>query len=120
MPEISLRLSLATHPSALKGQPPRVHAKRPRGGTCGRSQDLRLTIVSTDENDPASNRGGNAHKDVGDAGKAGHEKPLDSIGEICATLRTCWVPPPKIRSATWTLASAVTAVPRVHVVMMRP
>jgi hypothetical protein len=58
-------------------------------------QDLRLTIVSTDENDPASNRGGNARTDVGDADKAGHEKPLGSIGEIYAALRTCWVPPPK-------------------------
>jgi hypothetical protein len=58
-------------------------------------QDLRLTIVSTDENDPASNRGGNARTDVGDADKAGHEKPVDSIGEMYAALRTCWMPPPK-------------------------
>ena len=70
-------------PSALPGY------LRPIG------QDLRLTIVSTDENDPASNPGGDADKDGGDADKAGHEKPLDSIGEMYAALRTCWMPPPK-------------------------
>jgi hypothetical protein len=58
-------------------------------------QDLRLTIVSTDENDAASNSGGDADKDGGDADKAGHEKPLDSIGEMYAALRACWMPPPK-------------------------
>jgi hypothetical protein len=70
-------------PSALPGY------LRPFG------QDLRLTIVSTDKNDPASNPGGDANKDGGDADKAGHEKPLDSIREIYAALRTCWMPPPK-------------------------
>ena len=70
-------------PSALPGY------LRPFG------QDLRLTIVSTDEDDPASNPGGDANKDGGDADKAGHEKPLDSIREIYAALRTCWMPPPK-------------------------
>ncbi len=45
-------------------------------------EDLRLTIVSTDDNDPAN--GGNAER---------HE--LDSIGEMYAALRACWVPPPK-------------------------
>ena len=34
-------------------------------------------------------------KDGGDADKAGHEKPVDSIGEMYAALRTCWMPPPK-------------------------
>src|SRR5271167_3651634 len=58
-------------------------------------QDLRLTIVSTDENDPASKLGGVADKDPGNADKAGDEEPLDSIGQMYAALRACWVPPPK-------------------------
>ena len=58
-------------------------------------QDLRLTIVSTDQTDPTSNPDDKANKDGGDADKAGHEKPLDSIGEMYAALRTCWMPPPK-------------------------
>jgi hypothetical protein len=45
-------------------------------------EDLRLTIVSTDDNDPAN--GGDAEP---------HE--LDSIREMYAALRACWVPPPK-------------------------
>jgi hypothetical protein len=56
-------------------------------------QDLRLTIVSTDESETASEPG--SDKDSGDAEKAGHEKPVDSIGEMYAALRTCWMPPPK-------------------------
>lgn len=56
-------------------------------------QDLRLTIVSTDENDPVSKAGSNANKAGAD--KAGDEKQLDSIGEMYAALRTCWMPPPK-------------------------
>ena len=61
-------------------------------------EDLRLTIVSTDDNDPANNAGGNggdASKNGDDADKAAAEKPLDSIGEMYAALRACWVPPPK-------------------------
>jgi hypothetical protein len=56
-------------------------------------QDLRLTIVSSDANDPASKSGGDANKDGG-AGDT-DDKPLDSIGEMYAALRACWVPPPK-------------------------
>jgi hypothetical protein len=56
-------------------------------------QDLRLTIVSTDEKDSASEPG--TDKNGGDADKAAHEKPVDSIGEMYAALRTCWMPPPK-------------------------
>jgi hypothetical protein len=56
-------------------------------------QDLRLTIVSTDENENASEPG--TDQNGGDADKAGHEKPVDTIGEMYAALRTCWVPPPK-------------------------
>ena len=58
-------------------------------------QDLRLTIISTDENDPASKPGGDANKDGDDTDTVGNEKPLDSIGEMYAALRTCWMPPPK-------------------------
>jgi hypothetical protein len=56
---------------------------------------LRLTIVSNDENDSASKLGVDTDKDGGDADKAGHEKRVDSIAEMYAALRTCWMPPPK-------------------------
>ena len=49
-------------------------------------QDLRLTIVSTDENTSQSEKG---------EGVAADEHPLDSIREMFAALRACWVPPPK-------------------------
>jgi hypothetical protein len=52
-------------------------------------QDLRLTIESTDENDPSSKPDGSS-----DA-KPDADHDLDSIGEMYAALRTCWVPPPK-------------------------
>jgi hypothetical protein len=65
-------------------------------------QDLRLTIVSTDDDDPAHKPGGDGNKDGGDAAansgtadQAAEEKPLDSIGRMYAALRACWVPPPK-------------------------
>jgi hypothetical protein len=78
-----------THVSPNARQAPFRGNLRPIG------QDLRLTIVSTDENDPASNPGGDIDKDGGDAVKAAHEKPLDSIREMNAALHTCWMPPPK-------------------------
>ena len=57
-------------------------------------QDLRLTIVSTDENDPASKPDGDAINDArGD--KADDQKKLDSIREMYAALRACWTPPPR-------------------------
>ena len=56
---------------------------------------MRLTIVSTDDNDSGSKAGVDTDKDGGDADKAGREKPVDSIGEMYAALRTCWMPPPK-------------------------
>jgi len=58
-------------------------------------QDLRLTIVSTDENDPASKPADDANKNGSDADKAGNEKQLDSIGAMYTALRKCWMPPPK-------------------------
>jgi hypothetical protein len=66
-------------------------------------EDLRLTIVSTDDQ-PGRDTAGAAKKDqAGD--QAGSENataddtaadhPLDSIGAMFAALRACWVPPPK-------------------------
>ena len=57
-------------------------------------QDLRLTIVSTDENDPVSKPDGDAINDVR-VDKADDEKKLDSIREMYAALRACWLPPPR-------------------------
>jgi hypothetical protein len=58
-------------------------------------EDLRLTIVSSDDNDAASNPAGDANKSGDDADKTADEKPLDSISELYAALRACWVAPPK-------------------------
>ncbi len=58
-------------------------------------QDLRLTIISTDTNEPADSRSGDRTRSGGDGDEAPDEKPLDSIGEMYAALRGCWVPPPK-------------------------
>jgi hypothetical protein len=44
-------------------------------------EDLRLTIVSTDDNDANGN--------------GAEQSELDSIGAMYAALRACWVPPPK-------------------------
>jgi hypothetical protein len=48
-------------------------------------QDLRLTIISTDET---------AAADQGDTPGA-DDRPLNSIRDLFAALRGCWVPPPK-------------------------
>jgi hypothetical protein len=56
---------------------------------------LRLTIVSTDENDPASKSGGDAINEGVRADKADDEKKLKSIREMYDALRACWIPPPK-------------------------
>ncbi len=71
-------------------------------------QDLRLTIVSTDANDPANKKTGDADKSADDATGADdlNEKSdnadnttddhaLDTIRAMFAVLRECWVPPPK-------------------------
>ena len=47
-------------------------------------QDLRLTIVSTDEDAPAAD---NAHDS--------DDRTLATIRDMFAAFRTCWVPPPK-------------------------
>ena len=51
-------------------------------------QDLRLTIVSTDDNEPTA-------KPIGDADTTAEDHTLDSISQMYAALRACWVPPPK-------------------------
>jgi len=56
-------------------------------------EDLRLTIVSTDDNDPASHPAAPAAADTDKT--PAEQRPLDSIGEMYATLRGCWVPPPE-------------------------
>jgi hypothetical protein len=65
-------------------------------------QDLRLTITSTDENDPTAKPGADADKGSGDADRNGgdadsnaDDHPLDSISALYAALRACWVPPVK-------------------------
>ena len=58
-------------------------------------QDLRLTIVSTDDDDSANTSDPGADKNGDDADKTAPEKPLHSITEMYAALRACWTPPPK-------------------------
>ncbi len=61
-------------------------------------EDLRLTIVSTDDNEPA---GDNAAADQSRGDQSGgddataDDHALDSISAMFAALRACWVPPPK-------------------------
>jgi len=62
-------------------------------------EDLRLTIVSTDD-DPTHKDAGAANSDQAASGNetandTAEEHPLDSIREMFAALRACWVPPPK-------------------------
>jgi hypothetical protein len=54
-------------------------------------EDLRLTIVSTDDNDPNGKAAGDAAEQKPDA----NDRKLDSISAMYAALRACWVPPPK-------------------------
>jgi hypothetical protein len=49
-------------------------------------QDLRLTIVSTDDNTPQAENGASTPAD---------DHGLNTIREMFATLRACWTPPPK-------------------------
>jgi len=61
-------------------------------------EDLRLTIVSTDDNDPASPPAApdtaNPDNDASNTDGSDEQK-LDSISAMYAALRACWVPPPK-------------------------
>lgn len=63
-------------------------------------EGLRLTIISTDENDPTTESGGDADKSGGDVNKDGGNADtsahtLDTIRDMFAALRACWLPPPK-------------------------
>jgi hypothetical protein len=58
-------------------------------------QDLRLTIVSSDDDDIANTPGAGANKSASDTDEKTHEKYLDSIREMYAALRACWTPPPQ-------------------------
>jgi hypothetical protein len=55
-------------------------------------QDLRLTIVSSDQ---ASNATGAINKSQDETNNPPEEKPLDSIGAMYAAFRACRVPPPR-------------------------
>src|SRR6202035_1908268 len=60
-------------------------------------EDLRLTIVSTDDN-AAGKDAAAANSDkagIGNETANDPEHSLDSIREMFAALRACWVPPPK-------------------------
>jgi hypothetical protein len=54
-------------------------------------QDLHLTIISTDDNVSAHA----TESADADAERTADDHKLDSIGEMYAALRACWVPPPK-------------------------
>jgi hypothetical protein len=63
-------------------------------------EDLRLTIVSTDDNDPPRDNAGTGKSDQAASenetqNDTADEHPLDSISAMFAALRACWVPPPK-------------------------
>ena len=58
-------------------------------------EDLRLTIVSTDNNAAGGTPAGASSKSGDNSKPAAEQKPLNSIGELYAALRACWVPPPK-------------------------
>jgi hypothetical protein len=57
-------------------------------------QDLRLTIVSTDEEESPKKPDAGSNKSADDTHETAHEKSLDSIREMYAALRACWTPPP--------------------------
>jgi hypothetical protein len=62
-------------------------------------EDLRLTIVSTDDNDPANKPAAPdatpPANGAGNADNSGDEPKLNSISAMYAALRACWAPPPK-------------------------
>ncbi len=54
---------------------------------------MRLTIESTDDNDPAAKPDTSADAKPDQDKDQAHD--LDSISDMYAALRACWVPPPK-------------------------
>jgi len=87
-PELPSRLPNASFCSVFHLGPCFPHYLPPIG------QDLRLTIVSTDDGSASTPHAG-ADKNGDDADKTASEKPLDSITEMYAALRLCWTPPSK-------------------------
>jgi hypothetical protein len=59
------------------------------------SEDLRLTIVSTDDNAAGEDAGEAKSDQTGGETDTANDHPLDSISTMFAALRACWVPPPK-------------------------
>ena len=53
-------------------------------------EELRLTIVSTDDNPTGAEAGGGD-----DTNKSEEDHGIGTIGELFAALRTCWRPPPR-------------------------
>jgi hypothetical protein len=58
-------------------------------------EDLRLTIVSTDDNAAGKDAQAANSDQAGSGSETADDRPLDSIREMFAALRACWVPPPK-------------------------
>jgi hypothetical protein len=58
-------------------------------------QDLRLTIISTDDNDRQKKASDATDPNAEKAENLADKKPLNSISEMYAALRACWTPPPK-------------------------
>ena len=62
-------------------------------------QDLRLTIVSTDQDSSASRRDGTKteqkNADENNESNNSEDRGLDTIRDMFAALRACWEPPPK-------------------------
>jgi len=56
---------------------------------------LRLTIVSTDDNDPTGKPAGGSDANAGDYEGSKDDHALDTIRDMFAALRACWIPPPK-------------------------
>ncbi len=56
---------------------------------------LRLTIVSADDNDPTGNPAGGGDANAGDHDARKDDHALDTIRDMFAALRACWIPPPK-------------------------
>jgi hypothetical protein len=58
-------------------------------------EDLRLTIVSADDEPVGNNAGAAKNDQAGSENETADDHPLDSISAMFAALRACWVPPPK-------------------------
>ncbi len=56
---------------------------------------LRLTIISTDDNDPTGKPAGAADANAGDHEASKDDHALDTIRDMFAALRACWILPPK-------------------------